>query len=105
VQGRVEDVLKHWKRESPDLLLLVAAYREKRAAELRQTIIRATWERDGLEIALGRTERRLAEVERNKSKVLHYLERAWLRTRWYLIAGLAWFLLWLMGTISLQLSL
>jgi hypothetical protein len=63
-----------------------------RATELRQTIIRATWERDGLESALGRVERHLAEVERNKSKVLHYLERAWLKTRWYVIVALAsWF--------------
>jgi septal ring factor EnvC (AmiA/AmiB activator) len=64
-----------------------------RSAELRTTIIRASWERDGVEIALGRVDRNLAELERNKSKVRHYLNRAWLKTRWYVIAALTlWFL-------------
>lgn len=64
-----------------------------RVGELQESITRATWERDGLEIALGRVDKNLAEVERDRSKVLHYLSRAWLRTRWYVIVALAlWFL-------------
>lgn len=64
-----------------------------RIAELRTTITRATWERDGMEIALGRVEKNVARVERNKSKVLHYLNQAWLKVRWYVIVALAsWFL-------------
>lgn len=64
-----------------------------RAAELRLNIIRASWERDGMEIDLERVNRHLAAVERNRSKTLHYLSLAWQRSRWYLIAALAlWFL-------------
>jgi septal ring factor EnvC (AmiA/AmiB activator) len=64
-----------------------------RAAELRPNIIRASWERDGMEIDLERVNRHLAAVERNRSKTLHYLSLAWQRSRWYVIAALAlWFL-------------
>ena len=64
-----------------------------RVAELRPTIIRASWERDGVEIDLARVNRHLAAVERNRSKTLHYLSLAWQRSRWYVIAALAlWFL-------------
>ncbi|MDD2763890.1 MAG: hypothetical protein PHE83_07970 [Opitutaceae bacterium] len=64
-----------------------------RIAGLRNAIIRTTWERDGLEIALGRANKNLAELERNQSKVLHYLNQAWRKTRWYVIGALAvWFL-------------
>ena len=64
-----------------------------RVAELRNTIIRATWERDGVEIDLARVNRNLAAGERDRSKTLHYLSLAWQRSRWYVIAALAvWFL-------------
>lgn len=63
-----------------------------RAAELRPIIIRATWERDGVEIDLERVNRHLAAVERDRSKALHYLALAWQRSRWYVIAALVlWF--------------
>ena len=72
-----------------------------RVAQLKETITHTTWERDGLEIALGRVDRNLAEVERNKSKVMHYLSLAWAKTRWYVIVALAsWFLgptVWSLG--------
>lgn len=64
-----------------------------RVAELKESITRATWERDGLEIAFGRVDKNLAAVERNRSKTLHYLALAWQRSRWYVILALAaWFL-------------
>jgi septal ring factor EnvC (AmiA/AmiB activator) len=64
-----------------------------RAAELRPTIIRASWERDGVEIDLDRVNRHLAAAEHDRSKALHYLSLAWQRSRWYVIAALAlWFL-------------
>ena len=44
---------------------------------LQQDFTRATWERDGLEIALGKLDARLRAAEEQQSKVLHYLERAW----------------------------
>ncbi len=44
---------------------------------LQQEFTRSTWERDGLEIALGKLEARLKEAQEKQSRVLHYLERAW----------------------------
>lgn len=46
-------------------------------AALQQEFTRATWERDGLEIALGKLDARLRVVEEDRSKVMHYLERTW----------------------------
>jgi DNA repair exonuclease SbcCD ATPase subunit len=60
-----------------------------RIAELRDTVTRATWERDGVEIDLERVNRRLAAVERDRSKTRHYLSLAWRRSRWYVVAALA----------------
>jgi uncharacterized coiled-coil protein SlyX len=83
----------HTKEERLARLEKTQAEATTRSAELRTAITRATWERDGVEIALGRVDKRLADVERNSSKVLHYLDRAWMKTRWYVIAALvAWFL-------------
>jgi hypothetical protein len=45
--------------------------------ELKQTRTRAGWERDGLEIALGKLDVQVAEVEAKRSKVLHYFEQLW----------------------------
>jgi hypothetical protein len=44
---------------------------------LQQEFTRTTWERDGLEIALGKIEARRQSIEAQQSKVMHYLERAW----------------------------
>ncbi len=48
-----------------------------KVAALTQEFTRTTWERDGLEIALGKLDARLKVAEENQSKLLHYLERAW----------------------------
>ena len=64
-----------------------------RIAELKDSITRATWERDGVEIDLARVNRSLAAVERDRSKTRHYLALAWRRLRWYVALALAaWFL-------------
>ena len=60
-----------------------------RGAELRAAITRATWERDGAEIALGRVERRLAAVAADRPGPAHYLARAWQKLGWYAAAALA----------------
>jgi len=66
-----------------------------REPELRAALTRATWERDGAEIALARAERNLAVVERD-TKSRHYLALAWTKSRWYVVGGLAaWVLLFL----------
>jgi hypothetical protein len=44
---------------------------------LQRDFTRATWERDGLEIALGKLDAQFKAAEANQSRVLHYLERAW----------------------------
>ena len=81
------------KEERLDHLEKMKTEATARAAELRTTIIRTNWERDGVEIDLERVNRHLAAVERDRSKALHYLALAWQRSRWYVIAALAaWFL-------------
>jgi hypothetical protein len=63
---------------------------------LQQEFKRTTWERDGLEIALGKLDARLHSIEAQQSRVWHYLERAWnyklgwLQMKWwvYLTLGL-----------------
>jgi hypothetical protein len=49
----------------------------KRAVDLQESLKRTQWEKDGLEIALGRMQLQLKSVEENKSKVLHYAREAW----------------------------
>lgn len=49
----------------------------KRVLELQEGLKRTQWEKDGLEIALGRMQLQLKAVEENKSKVLHYARETW----------------------------
>ncbi len=49
---------------------------------------RATWERDGLESALGRLEIQIVKAEQQQSKVQHYLLQAWIKIRWWLLGAL-----------------
>jgi len=65
---------------------------EQRIAALQERFDRTTWERDGLEIALGRTEARLVAIDLQQSEVLHYLEAAWLKMRWWLLGSVALYL-------------
>jgi hypothetical protein len=44
---------------------------------LQQQFTRTTWERDGLEIALGKLDVQLQAIEAKQSKVMHYLEQTW----------------------------
>ncbi len=48
-----------------------------RIVEVRERLTRTQWEKDGLEIALGRMRGQLAVVEAQKSKVEHYARAAW----------------------------
>ncbi len=49
----------------------------KRAADLQELLKRTQWEKDGLEIALGRMQLQLKSAEDKKSKVVHYVREAW----------------------------
>lgn len=44
---------------------------------LQQEFTRSTWERDGLEIALGKLDAKLSAIQAQQSKVMHYLELTW----------------------------
>ena len=48
-----------------------------RIVALQTEYKRTTWERDGLEIALGKIDVQLRTIEAKRSKVVHYLEVAW----------------------------
>lgn len=50
-----------------------------RVQELQEGLKRTQWEKDGLEIALGRMQLQLKTVEENKSKVVHYAREAWVK--------------------------
>ncbi len=62
---------------------------ETKVANLEAAYTRGTWERDGLELALGKLEERIVKAEAQRSKVVHYLERAWERSKWWVVGALA----------------
>ncbi len=63
------------------------------AAKLAELITRGGWERDGLKVALGRTEVQLQKAEAQKSRLAHYARAAWERYgRWVVGAVLLYFL-------------
>ena len=45
--------------------------------QLRRDLTRATWEKDGLEIALGKLDTRIASVEARQSRLLQHVEHTW----------------------------
>lgn len=50
---------------------------EDDVAKLQDEFTHLTWERDGLEIALGKLDLQIRAVEQKRSVVMHYLDRAW----------------------------
>ena len=58
---------------------------------LQSEFTRTTWERDGLEIALGKLAVQLRTAEAKQSKVMHYLSLAWnyqlgrMKVKWWVI--------------------
>lgn len=84
----------------------------RHVAELQRDLTRATWERDGLDLALGKLEERLAEIEARRSRVLTYLERLWeqpmghagwaLPVKWWIVVFLgSYFIAPVLGRIVL----
>lgn len=62
------------------------------AATLQTALTRSQWEKDGLEIALGRMEIQLQAAEKTKSKAVHYARQAWDRFgRYVMIWVVAYF--------------
>lgn len=63
------------------------------AEKLRDLIVRAQWERDGLQAALGRTETQLQAAREKTSQLAHYSREAWQRYgRYVVFAVLVYFL-------------
>lgn len=59
-----------------------------RVAELQEALTRTEWERAGLQIALGKKDAELRVAREKKSKVQHYLEEAWGRSKPWVIWAL-----------------
>ncbi|MBS0664011.1 MAG: hypothetical protein JSR48_12165, partial [Verrucomicrobia bacterium] len=72
---------------------------QSRVAALQQEVTRIGWERDGLEIALGKVDAQLKAIEAKRSKVMHYLERVWhhrvgrFTVKWWVILALGTYFL------------
>lgn len=65
----------------------------EKVEDLERQYSRTTWERDGLEVALGKLETQIVKVEAQRSKVMHYVMQAWERLRWWLLVALALYFL------------
>ncbi|MBL9214564.1 MAG: hypothetical protein JNG83_03715 [Opitutaceae bacterium] len=65
----------------------------KKAADLEQALTRTQWEKDGLEIAVGRMQLQLQSAEQQKSKIIHYLQEAWNKYGPYLMGTVALYFL------------
>jgi hypothetical protein len=59
-----------------------------REVELQRNLVRAHWEKDGIEIELGWLDKRIHAAETNRSRVVHYLLLAWEKVKWYAVAAL-----------------
>ena len=88
VIGQLKDLDSTWdqltgdaqqkaNRERRQKLEQSKADSQARVASLQQDVTRIGWERDGLEIALGKVDSQLKAIEAKRSKVMHYLERVW----------------------------
>lgn len=90
------------QKQYDDRLASVTALRQSLLDEMarkQEQYARSQWERDGLEIALGKLDLQLKSVEQKRSVVLHYLDRAWnaevgrgvlrLPLRWWVAVALA----------------
>lgn len=66
-------------------LVVIETDANRRVAELGEKIKRGQWERDGLQIALGRLDTQLKAAEARKSKALHYAKEAWDRYGRYVL--------------------
>ena len=70
-----------------------------KVAALQQEFTRTTWERDGLEIALGKLDAKLTVAQEQQSRIVHYAERVWdyelgrgpirMAVKWWVVVALA----------------
>jgi hypothetical protein len=57
--------------------------------QLKTAHERTTWEKDGLEVALGRLDVRMKAVEASQSKIVRYLAVIWDRSKFWIVLTLA----------------
>lgn len=92
---RLTNSAEQVKLNDERLARLAALEREAsdQATKLTELITRGGWERDGLKVALGRTEAQLQKAEAQKSRLAHYARAAWERYgRWVVASVLLYFL-------------
>lgn len=64
-----------------------------RIEEIKGKLRVETYTLEGLDLALGKLERRIEKAKAERSLLMHYLDTAWERCQWYVIAVIAgWFL-------------
>lgn len=65
-----------------------------RAEELQRQVVLEGYKRAGIEIALEKSGRNVAALQRTRSRALHYLDAAWERVCWHVLAVVC---LWFFG--------
>jgi hypothetical protein len=60
--------------------------------ELQRAVTQFLWEKDGVELALGRTNREISMLENTRSRTRHYVRAAWDNIKWYVALALASYL-------------
>jgi hypothetical protein len=76
-------------REQMQRMEQIKAEAKGRIETLQREHTRMTWERNGLEMTLGRLDVRLQEAEAQKSRFAAHVREAWRQTRGWIIAALA----------------
>jgi len=93
------DAQQQANSERRDKMEKLRADSAAQVAAMQTEYTRTTWERDGLEIALGKLDVQLRAAEAKQSKVMHYLERAWnyqlgrMKVKWWVILALGLYFL------------
>lgn len=89
------------QKANEEQMVKIAALRLQitaKRAQLQHEFTRTTWERDGLEIALGKVETQFQAAAEQQSKLLHYFDRTWdyelgrepvrMALKWWLLTAL-----------------
>lgn len=74
----------------------------RKVSDLERLLQLEAYTLDGLDLALGKLDKRQGELEKTESKLMLYLRESWLKVRWHVISAVA---LWLLGPLVLSLLL
>lgn len=84
-------------RERREKMLALKKEAAAKLEELERELRLEGYTRDGLELALGKLDKRIEEVRKSESKVVHYVVGAWRKCRWYVLAAVAG---WVLGPLA-----